>query len=339
MSPNRFLVPIVAGLAWVAAEARACELCAIYRAADARGEYSSGFTASIAEQYIPYRREQFNGVSFDRPAADREYLDRSMTHVVLGYNATETIGFAANLPIVSQHYHFTEIPDGFHPTLVDGHETGVGDLALLGRWQVLDKSDMDRGIVLNLLGGVKLPTGSTDALDRQSSSIDRYESVVGPGHNHDALGPVLSGIHLHDLAIGSGSVDGIFGLAGTLRWKRAFLNHQWQYYLRTEGAGHYKFADEFIGSGGPGAFLWLSKNGTLSVQANVVYDTRGADEYRGKASIHTGFTAWYVGPQVALTLGGHFSAVASIDIPVRETGRGFQNVPEYRLNASVNWKF
>jgi hypothetical protein len=28
-----------------------------------------------------------------------------------------------------------------------------------------------------------------------------------------------------------------------------------------------------------------------------------------------------------------------VDLPVREAGRGFQNVPEYRLNGSANWKF
>ncbi len=316
---------------------QACDLCAIYRAADAKGEYSSGFSVSIAEQFIPYRTEQFNGVSFDRPNPER--LDRSMTHVVLGWNATETLGFSANLPIVHLRYQFTQVEDGFTPVPTRGTDTGVGDLALVGRWQAISRSTAGAGFVLNVLGGVKLPTGESGALDRQEASIDRYESIVGPGHDHDSLGQVLSGIHLHDLALGSGSVDGIFGLAGQFRWKRVFLNHQWQYYLRTEGTGHYRFANEFIASGGPGGFLWLSKSGSLSLQFNTVYDSRGADEFRGRPSIHTGLTAWYVGPQIVFTLGGRFSTVASVDIPVRIAARGFQNVPDYRLNGSLNWRF
>jgi hypothetical protein len=314
----------------------ACDLCAVYRAADARGEYSAGFTFSVAEQFIPFRTEQFNGERFHRP--DPEYLDRSMTHVVVGWNPLENLGFSANLPIAHLRYRFNQIEDGFNPVLVQRNETGLGDLALVGRWQVFNQSNMRAGAVLNVLAGVKLPTGDANALDRQATSIDRYESVVGPGHDHDALGPVLSGIHLHDLAMGSGSVDGIFGLAGQFRWRRAFLNHQWQYYLRTEGAGHYRFADEFIGSGGPGAFLWLSKRGTLSLQFNTVYDTRGSDEFRGRPSVHTGLTAWYAGPQVVFTWGSNLSSVFSLDLPLRITGRGFQNVPDYRLNASVNWR-
>ena len=336
LSPNLGLVSLAllsSGIPLV----EACDLCAIYRAADAKGEYSSGFNVSIAEQFIPYRTEQFNGVTFKRP--DPEYLDRSMTHVVLGWNATETLGFSANLPIVHLRYQFTQVEDGFTPEPIRGTDTGLGDLAFVGRWQAINKSTADAGFVLNVLGGVKLPTGESSALDRQESSIDRYEGIVGPGHNHDSLGQVLSGIHLHDLALGSGSVDGVFGLAGQVRWKRIFLNHQWQYYLRTEGAGNYRFANEFIASGGPGGFLWLNKSGSLSLQFNTVYDTRGADEFRGRASVHTGMTAWYAGPQVVLTLGGNFSAVASVDLPIRIAARGFQHVPDYRLNGSINWRF
>lgn len=315
----------------------ACDLCAIYRAADARGEYSSGLNVSLAQQFIPFRTEQFGGTPFKRP--DPESLDRSMTHVVVGWNATETLGFSANLPIVHVRYDYTQVADGFTPVRTRGTDTGLGDLALIGRWQAWNRSSAERGVVLNVMGGIKLPTGDSDALELQAESIDRYEFIVGPGHDHDALGQVLSGIHLHDLALGSGSVDGIFGIAGQFRWKRLFLNHQWQYYIRTEGAGNYRFASEFIGSGGPGAFLWLSKSGSLSLQFNTVYDTRGSDEYRGRESVHTGLTGWYAGPQCVLTLGGHFSCVASVDIPLQITARGFQNVPDYRLNGSLNWRF
>lgn len=331
-----FLSASIASLV-LTAPGRACDLCAIYRAADARGEYSAGISVSLAEQFIPYRTEQFGGTRFHR--ADPESLDRSMTHVVVGWNATESIGLSANLPIVHLRYDFTQVPDGFTPIRTRGTDTGLGDLAFIGRWQAINHSEGNFGIVLNFLGGLKVPTGDSDALERQAESIDRYESIVGPGHDHDALGQVISGIHLHDIALGSGSVDGILGLAGQFRWQRLFLNHQWQYYVRTEGAGHYRYANEFIASGGPGVFVWLSKEGTLSLQFNAVYDSRGSDQYRDRDSIHTGLTAWYAGPQVVLTLGDRFSTVASIDVPLSITARGFQNVPDYRLNASLNWRF
>lgn len=50
-------------------------------------------------------------------------------------------------------------------------------------------------------------------------------------------------------------------------------------------------------------------------------------------------TAWYLGPQLGLTLGERFSAVAGVDIPLHITANGLQNVPNYRLHGSLVWRF
>jgi hypothetical protein len=197
-----------------AGPALACDLCAIYRAADARGEYSTGWTVTVAEQFTRLSTEQFNGTEFHR--AKKDWLDRSMTHVVAGWNFAEHFGISANLPLVHLRYRFSELRDGVNPAVRDGSDFGLGDLALVGRWQILERSDMEWGATVNLLGGVKLPTGASGRLEELEQSIDRYEVIVGPGHQHDALGNIISGIHVHDITLGSGSVDGIVGIAGTL---------------------------------------------------------------------------------------------------------------------------
>lgn len=332
---GRVLSLALAGLGGVAATG--CDLCAIYRAAGARGEYTTGFTFTVSEQYTQFGTEQFNGAEFHR--SDPDYLNRSMTHLVGGWNFSERGGVSLNLPIVHQSYRFNELVGGFSPNRRDTTETGVGDVALVGRWQIYDVMADPWGFTANLLGGIKFPTGDTLHLEELQRSIDHYEAIVGPGHNHDALGPVVSGIHLHDITLGSGSVDGIFGITTTTRWKRAFLNMQAQYYLRTEGAGHYKFADDIIVSGGPGGFLWVDKKGTLSLALNALYETRGSDEFRGRPSVHTGLTLWYLGPQITFTWKSRFSAQVGMDMAVRAAGRGFQNVPDFRLNATGTWRF
>ncbi len=328
---------ITALLLATAAPALACDLCAIYRAADARGEYSTGWTVTVAEQFTRLGTEQFNGTEFHR--ANGDWLDRSMTHLVAGWNFAEHFGVSANLPLVHLRYRFVELRDGVNPVVRDGSDFGLGDLALVGRWQIVERSDMEWGATINLLGGVKLPTGASGRLEELEQSIDRYEAIVGPGHQHDALGNIISGIHVHDITLGSGSVDGIVGIAGTFRWQRAFLNLQGQYYLRSEGAGDYQFANELILSGGPGAFLWLEKNFTVSLQLAGTYDTRGADRFRGRESVHTGATVAYLGPQVGFTWKSRLSVLAGADLPVLATARGFQNVPDFRLNTTVTWAF
>ena len=330
-------LPKVAAAMSLATVSLGCDLCAIYRAADARGEFTPGSVWNVSEQFTHFGTEQFNGVEFIRPNPD--LLDRSITHVVGGWNFSERFGVSLNLPVVHQSYRFTRMTGGFTPTPREGSETGIGDLTLVGRWRVVGVSSMDHGFTVNLLGGIHVPTGDTAHLEELREDIDHYESVVGPGHSHDALGPVVGGVHLHDLSLGSGAVDGLFGIAASARWNRYFWNTQAQYVARTEGAGHYRFADELILSGGPGGFLWLNNKGTLSLALNTAYETRGSDEFRGRPSIHTGQTVWFLGPLLTFTWKSHFSAQVGGEAALRAAGRGFQNVPDYRINAALSWRF
>src|SRR2546427_563814 len=45
----------------VAFQSRACDLCAIYSATDARGESRGGFIFTVAELFVPFRTPQFEG--------------------------------------------------------------------------------------------------------------------------------------------------------------------------------------------------------------------------------------------------------------------------------------
>jgi hypothetical protein len=94
-----------------------------------------------------------------------------------------------------------------------------------------------------------------------------------------------------------------------------------------------------IVSGGPGGYVLLADNFTLSLQALAVYDTLARVELLGRISDRTGMTAWYMGPQVTLTWGEHFSANAGADLPLRIDNNGFQNVPNFRFHAGISYRF
>src|SRR5262249_4876160 len=140
-----------------------------------------------------------------------------------------------------------------------GSESGLGDMALVGRYAVLERVEMKWAAIVNLLGGVKFPTGSTDQLEEEVAEARTHLSYFPDQKEHVAIG----GIHHHDLTLGSGSYDGMFGVAANFRRDRWLLNLQAQYYLRTEALG-YKFGDWTIFSGGPGAYLLLGKGYTLN---------------------------------------------------------------------------
>jgi hypothetical protein len=209
----------------------------------------------------------------------------------------------------------------------------LGDVALIGRWTAFQKREMDYDVVVNILGGVKFPTGETERLKDERQQELRYTQLFGPVHAHS-----IGGIHQHDLSPGTGSYDGIFGASANLRWKRLFFFSQFQYYLRTE-AIDYEMGDLTIVSGGPGVFLVQNQDVTLSLLANAFYENQLPDQALGQVNNQTGFSAWFMGPQVAFSWGKHFSMNAGVDVPLAIYNRGIQSVPDYRVHGGLNWKF
>ena len=319
----------------VAGSVNACELCAIYSASSARGESGSGFLVTVSQQYIPHRILQFEGddYEFDSVLEDA-YLRNYITHIVPAWNFSSRFGVNLSVPIYYREFRRVEVSslDG----LIDEEDStsGLGDISLVGRFAAIQKSEMDYSVHLNLLAGIKLPTGKTDRLENEVERAERDRDFFGPNHPHSATG----GIHEHDLTLGSGSYDGVFGTAFTARWKRFFFGQQLQYYLRTEGED-YEYGDLFIASGGPGAYLVLHDEFTISLQGNVFYEWMDEDEIIGQKSESTGFESWYAGPQLNLTVGEHFSFNAAIDIPITIDNNGLQTVPDYRLHGGVTWRF
>lgn len=304
-----------------------CDLCAITSATNARGESTSGLVFSVAEQYISAHNLQFEGRSIS--VFDPEYLDSSTTHLVPGYNFTESLGLSLNIPVITRSFRIYDLAGGRNGTI-----SGLGDTSLIGRWQVFSRESMKRSYRANLLAGVKFPTGDADQVRQDVALEDFFNSFFPTGHDH-----AISGVHPHDLALGSGSFDGVFGASLSGRWSRYFLAADAQYYLRTKGESGFAYGDTVMLSGGPGAYVWLDDDFTVSLQAVALHETTGRSSYSGKKSNQTGMTATYLGPQAGLTVGGHFSFKAGVDVPVRIDNNGLQSVPDYRIHGTVAWRF
>lgn len=319
----------------------ACDLCAVYSADNARDQTRAGFVFSLSESYIPYGTVQLDGTELT--GANLDFRDTSITHLVPGFNFTRRFGLNLNIPLIDHRFQRTEVRYSTNALpfvrTERAEEFGVGDLSLIGRFTVVEKAKMNYGFALNLLAGIKFPTGDSDRIADEVEQTRIFDSFLPPGTPHDPLGHSISGVHQHDLARGSGSFDGIFGLAFRSRWQRLFLNGQFQYYLRTEGESTFQYGDEIMISGGPGAYLVAKEKCSLNLQANFSYDTMARDRLLERISERTGLTAWYLGPQVGLTIGQRFSGVAGIDLPLRVSNRGLQNVPDYRFHATLAWRF
>ena len=311
----------------------ACELCAIYNADAAKEGGGRGFSLAIAEQYIPYGTVQLNGRELPPSILDQAFLDSSTTHVVPGWNFSDAFSLNLNLPIIHNDYKRFQLT-GTGILREAGHETGIGDLALIARWRVIQKQLGETTFSVNLLGGVKFPTGDPGWVKAEVDSTRALDAIYGIGHQHS-----ISGVHQSDLALGSGSYDGVMGLTANAQWKRLFCNAQFQYYLRTVGESDYRYGNEWMLSGGPGFFILLHPERSLSLQLLAAYDNAAPDTVLDRENLNSGMTAIYLGPQLQLALGSRFTANAGVDIPLRIENQGLQNVPNYRFHAGVSYRF
>jgi hypothetical protein len=297
----------------------ACDLCSVYSANQARGEIGKGPFVGVAEQFTHFGTLQESGHKV--PNELGQYLDSSISQVFVGYNFKETIGVQLNLPVVYRSFRRAE---GFN--VDQGTESGIGDLSLIGHVQVYRKETKQYTFGWNVLGGVKFPTGSTRRLNEE---LNENEEEGAP----------LSGIHGHDLTLGSGSFDGIIGTGIFGRWKRAFLTANIQYMIRTTGDIDYRFANDLTWSGGPGWFIALQDKYTVALQLVASGEDKGMDTFGGEKAEDTGITSVYLGPQVTFTWSDQLSAEVAVDLPVYIQNTAFQAVPDYRVRAGVTWHF
>jgi len=81
-----------------------------------------------------------------------------------------------------------------------------------------------------------------------------------------------------------------------------------QYAIRSECDFSYQFANDWIWFGGPGVYLLLSHENTLSLQAVVFGESKGQDTIAGVPTDDTAITAVYLGPQINLTWSSKLNA-------------------------------
>ena len=293
-----------------------------------------GFVAGLAAQVTYFNDTQLNGHTLtgkgNEPLpVDQQFLTSVTSEPFLGYNFSDRIGVRLELPVI--YRDFQRVVAGNAVTVfarLPGSLWGLGDIRLLGNAGLIQKNTPDCDINWNVTAGIKFPTGNPDQIAQTSLSG--------------------SGITGTDLALGSGSYDGIIGTDIFLRHTRLFFAAETQYQIRSEGAFGYEYANDLSWFGGPGAYWVMKDDQTLSFQAVVSGDTKGADTisiffpHAQGPRISTGDTAEtgvYLGPQINFTWRKNVSAQLGADLPVSVVADGVQIVPTFRIHGAVTVSF
>jgi hypothetical protein len=176
-----------------------------------------------------------------------------------------------------------------------------------------------------LMAGVKFPTGDTSRLREE---LDETEIPGAPP----------SGIHGHDLALGTGSYDGVLGTPTSLRYRNFFFQADAQFALRGEGDFGYEPANDISWSGGPGYYFVRNSRTIVGLQFVVSGEHKDLDHFQGAAVEDTGITSVFLGPRVIASV-GRVSAEIGIDIPVSIDNTALQTVADYRVRAGFAFRF
>lgn len=342
----------VAAVLGASAPAHGCDLCAIYTTTEMRQD-QTGFRLGVAEQYTYFGTLEQSGQTVPNP--DGERLSSSVTQFIFGYNFHPRMGLQLNLPVIARDYR-RAVSDGIET----GDTAGLGDLSLLFVAKPLSYVDLHR--VAHIIGfaGVELPTGSTAFLAEEAKQppcipfpdptacnrrgrVQRSIRLPPELHPHHDSG-TPSGIHGHDLTLGSGSVDGIMGAQLFGSWDRFFATGAVQYLMRSTGAYGYTFANDLLFAAGPGYYLFTGDDlwgapYTVRGQALLNGETKGVDSVDGTRVGDTAITSLYLGPLLGFDWGDHLGSEFSAELPVLQNNSGLQIVPDYRLRAGLTWRF
>lgn len=331
------LAALVVATVLASGVAGACDVCAIYSATEYR-DARPGLRLGVAEQFTDYGTLYVNGEETAN-VGDQQLLS-SITQFFASYNFTDTLSAQLTVPFIYRKYRRVEGGD----KVVDGNVSGLGDLSILGRWVAWSHLDETMVMRFTLLGGLKLPSGSTSELQEEAEEGGDEENLPAglarPAHGEvDPNGGVPNAIGGDNLTLGSGSVDGIVGGTFFWSWNKLFLSLVGQYQLRTTGAYDYRFANDLFWFAGPGAYLIADHAYTLSLQGVVSGETKGNDRVDGDVVEGSAETDVYVGPAIGFSWESNLGAEVAVDIPVVTSVPGVALAPDYRIRAALSWQF
>jgi hypothetical protein len=340
--PFLLLIFISAG----AIAGRACDLCGCYTPqleampqmeAAPSPSWLAGWYGAIGEQFTRFATIQIDGREVANPTG--QYENSSITQLVAGYQINSRFALQISVPLIYREF---KRPEGF--AIDRGTVSGLGDVSLLLRtvlfhyaspgrrtFQFEDKTpvaiDLEPDFTASaiLLTGIKFPTGDSSRLEEEF-------------HEIEIPGAPVSGIHGHDVTLGTGSYDGIFGEQFSLRYKNIFLESNVQFTLRGDGAHQYHFANDLVWNAGPGYYFVRRRDMIVGLQFVASGEYKDVDRFRGKKAEDTGITSVLLGPRVVVSR-GRWSAEVAAELPVLIDNTALQVVPDYRLRGGISFHF
>ncbi len=323
---TNFVVGVVTAVAaFFPGRLSACDFCSCELPNMGLGNHL-GWNVRVSEQFTHFGTLLQDGERIANPAGER--LESSVTQIIIGYDFAHALSVQLSVPLVERSFQRWR-----NGVLERGQVGGVGDVSFLAHWATIHLVRSDYLASMRFFAGVSLPTGDSRRVLEEGAEAD------SAGAEGEGGATLASGIHGHDLALGTGSVSGIFGWDARVQWKRLFATAGIEGTARTRGAHGYTFADEMSWRGEVGGFLVDGDDFNLALSAECTGASKGEDVFQGTRATDTAATFVFLGPKIAVNWRKRYHADVAVDFPGARENSGVQAVPDYRISATVGIRF
>ncbi|MFH0344680.1 MAG: transporter [Chromatiales bacterium] len=289
-----------------------------------RGRWVAGIRTEYTN-YMDFSDAELLTLREANPEAGLDAVD-SLLNVSIGgfYGVTDDLTLGLRLPYVRRTgLREPEAEEGEDPEIEQvGDPSGIGDLVLVGQYRFYHVQDKHHAAILL---GVKTPTGDTD---EESESGELIETDQQPG---------------------SGSWDGLFGLAYTYWFSPLGFDTSLLYTLATEGSQETKLGDAFnynfalsyrLGGGQQGVFYAPRQGLAWDLIVEFNGEWRDTSEVDNVENPDFGGHVLYFSPGARLTVGSSWTFAVSGGVPVVTDLNGTNLAdPDFRIIGSVGLSF
>lgn len=237
--------------------------------------------------------------------------------ITIVYGATRDLTLGVTQPILERRLRFDDSTGERRTIAADG----PGDLSLVGVYRFY-RRDVERSTTqVSFIGGLKLPSGATDIED---SNLPRLTGAPGK-----RLPPSLQ--------LGSGSVDGIIGLAAFHNMDRLSFYADVQGKLNTEGAQDFRAGDTVFYDLSADYVLLPERNLFVVLELNGI-STRRAEQ-AGRGVRDSGGQLLFIAPGLEYLPRPNLILEASVQVPIYRDLNGRQLAPDWSVVVGVRYLF
>lgn len=305
-----------------ASTTRACDFCMLSQGISPL-DTMKGAGIKISERFT-LLDEMYNGTSEkSNPGAKETHWTTELTGF---YGITPEFMVIAVVPYkngrTSGEADMSAIPPTLDTTMA-GDASGLGDVALMGRYTFLKKESPDSTNVLAGVFGVKFATGRTTAKTNDQTTYLDSHLQPGTGSTDYLLGLSYS----HSLSRFSVSAN----MLGTITTEGKFgtTTHQFGNAMNYDVTGKYRVAPEAFEPTRPQVFLALGLNG----------EVRGQETEDGVRVPDSGGNTVYLSPGLQLVLAPHWVADLSYQHAVYHNLKGNQLGETYKVVTGATYLF